>query len=147
RFSTSGEQHARIVGFDHEAARIGQRPFLLDIQGLPAFAEIVTDKYFARGAGIEALGLCRRDGHRVNVGVIQARLQVGPGVTAVLATEHAVDFYPSPDDSMIVRVDDDAGHERYPDGALRGDVDCQLLPVSSGVARAIDPGRTGAGED
>src|SRR6266513_6055433 len=37
-FSAPGEQHAGIIGFDHEATGIGQRPFFPDAQGLPGFA-------------------------------------------------------------------------------------------------------------
>ena len=33
--ATPGEQHARIIGLDHDATGIGQRPFLLDAQELP----------------------------------------------------------------------------------------------------------------
>src|ERR1700730_10375740 len=50
--STPGEQHARIIGLDHQATGIGQRPFLLDAQGLPALAQIAASKHFAGGAGI-----------------------------------------------------------------------------------------------
>ena len=38
------------------------------------------------------------------------------------AAEDAIDFYPCPDNTMIVGVHDDAGHEGYADGALPGDV-------------------------
>ena len=41
---------AGIIGLDHEAAGIGQRPFLPDFQGLPRVAQIVADKHFARRA-------------------------------------------------------------------------------------------------
>ena len=145
--ATPGEQHAGIVGLDRDAAGIGQRPFLPDLQGLPGVAEIVADKHFARRAGIEALGLRRRDRHGVNVRVIQTRLEVRPGVPAVHAAEDAVDFHPGPDDTMIVGVDDEAGHEGYADRAFRGDVDGQFLPLPSPVPRAIDPGRARAGEE
>jgi hypothetical protein len=50
--STPGEQHPGIIGLDHEATGIGQRPFLLDVQGLPGFAQIVARKHFACCAGM-----------------------------------------------------------------------------------------------
>src|ERR1700730_6735902 len=50
--STPGVQNARIIGLDHEATGIGQRPFLLDTQGLPGFAQIAAGKHFACRAGI-----------------------------------------------------------------------------------------------
>jgi hypothetical protein len=68
------------------------------------------------------LGLRRRDRHGVNVRVIQTRLEVRPTVSTVEAAEDAIDFYPGPDDTMIVGVHDDAGHEGYANGALPGDV-------------------------
>jgi hypothetical protein len=68
------------------------------------------------------LGLRRRDRHGVNVRVIQTRLEVRPTVSAVEAAEDAIDFYPGPDDTMIVGVHDDAGQEGYANGALPGDV-------------------------
>jgi len=52
-----GEQHAGIIGLDHQATGIGKRPFLLDAQGLPGFARIVAGKHFACRADISALGL------------------------------------------------------------------------------------------
>src|ERR1700730_3068906 len=50
--ATPGEQHPRIIGLDHDATGIGQRPFLLDTQGLPALAQIAAGKHFACRAGI-----------------------------------------------------------------------------------------------
>src|SRR5271166_5092150 len=50
--STPGEQHARIIGLDHDATGIEQRPFLLDTQRLPGFAQIAARKHFACCAGI-----------------------------------------------------------------------------------------------
>jgi hypothetical protein len=47
---------------------------------------------------------------------------------------------------MIVRVDDDAGHEGCANGALPGNLHSQFLPLPSPISRAIDPGRTGAGK-
>jgi hypothetical protein len=121
--ATPGEQHARIIGLDHHAAGIGQRPFLLDTQGLPGFAQIAAGKHFACCAGIEALGLRRSDRHGVNIRVIQTRLEVRPSVSTVQAAEDAIDFYPCPDHTMIVGVHYDAGHEGGANGALPGDVD------------------------
>jgi hypothetical protein len=53
--STPGEQHTRIIGLDHHATSIGQRPFLFDAQGAPGVTQIVTDKHFARCAGMRRL--------------------------------------------------------------------------------------------
>src|SRR5229473_5897589 len=142
-----GEQHARIIGLDHKATGIGQRPFLPDFQRLPIVAQIVADKHFARRAGVEALGLCRRDRHGVNIRVIQTALKVRPTVSTVQTAEDAVDFYPCPDNTMIVGVYDDSGHKGYADGALRGDVYGQFLPLPSPVSRTVDPGRARTGEE
>src|SRR6266478_1137683 len=145
--STPGEQHARIIGLNHQATGIGQRPFLLDTQGLPGFAQIAAGKHFACCAGIEALGLRRRDRHGVNVRIIQTRLKVRPSVSTVEAAEDAIDFYPCPDNIMIVGVHYDAGHEGYADGALPGDVHSQFLPLPSPISRAIDRSRARAGKE
>src|SRR5271155_4689566 len=145
--STPGEQHARIIGLDHHAAGIGQRPFLLDAQSLPGIAEIAAGKHFARCAGIEALGLRRRNRHRVNVRVVQTRLEVRPSVPTVEAAEDAVNFNPCPDNPMIVGVHDDAGDEGSANRALAGEVYSQFLPVQSPISRAIDPGGTRTGEE
>src|ERR1700736_4117173 len=93
RLSTPGEQHARIIDLDHDATGIGQRPFLLDTQGLPGFAQIAARKHFACCAGISALGLCGRDRHGVNIRVIQPLLEVRPSHSSVQAAENAIDFY------------------------------------------------------
>src|SRR6516165_1030166 len=145
--STPGEQHTGIIGLDRHAAGIGQRPFLLDAQGLPGLAQIVADKHFACRTRIDALALCGRDRHGVNVRIVQTGLKVRPGVPTVAAAEDAVDFYPGPNHSMIVGVDDEAGHEGFANRTLAGGVYRQLLPVPSAVARAIDPGRAGTGEE
>src|SRR5205085_11473469 len=94
-------------------AGIGERPFLPDLQGLPGLAQVAADEHFARRAGIEALGLRRRDRYGVNVRIIQTRLEVSPSVAAVHAAEDAVDFHPCPDNTMIVGVYDEAGDEGY----------------------------------
>src|SRR5437763_6754922 len=101
--STPGEQHAGIIGLDRHAARIGQRPFLFDAQGPPGFAQIVTGKHFACCAGVEALGLRRCDRHGVNVRIIQTRLEVRPRIPTVHAAEDAINFHPSPDNTMIIQ--------------------------------------------
>jgi hypothetical protein len=54
---------------------------------------------------------------------MQTRLKVRPSVPTVQAAENAINFYPCPHNSMIVRVDYDARHEGYANGALPGDVD------------------------
>src|SRR5271167_3430754 len=115
--STSGEQHAGIIGLDHDPTGVGQRPFLLDTQGLPGVAQIIADKHFPRCAGIYALGLRRRDRAGVNVRIIQTRLKVRPRVATVQAAEDAVNFYPCPDTRRIVGVHYDAGHEGGADRA------------------------------
>ena len=92
--STPGEQHARIIGLDHDPAGLGQRPFLLDAQRLPGVAQIIADKHFPRYAGVYALGLRRPDRHGVNIRVLQTRLEVRPRVATVQAAEDAVNFYP-----------------------------------------------------
>src|ERR1700751_3471652 len=100
--ATPSEQHTGIIGLDRHAAGIGQRPFLLDAQSLPGVTQIVAGEHFACGAGIDALGLRRRDRHGGNVLIILTRLQVSERVTAVEAAEDAVDFDPGPDHAMIV---------------------------------------------
>src|SRR5208282_91971 len=145
--ATPGEQHAGIIGLYHQATGIGQRPFLLDAQGLPGLAQIVTDKHFACRAGIDALGLRRRDRHGVNVRIIQTRLKVRPSIPTVEAAEDAVNFHPRPDHAMIVGVDDDAGDEGCADRALPGEVYSQFLPMQPAIARAIDRSRARAGKE
>src|SRR6266481_4320054 len=145
--ATPHEQHAGIIGLDRHAAGIGQRPFLLDTQGLPALTQIAAGKHFACCAGVEALGLCGRDRHGVNIRVIQTRLEVRPSVSTVQAAEDAVDFHPCPDHTMIVGVHDDAGHEGYANRALPGDVHSQFLPLLSAISRAIDRSRARAGKE
>ncbi len=49
--ATSRKQHVRIVGFDRNTPRIGQRPVGLDIEGFPGLAHIHTGKEVAGGAG------------------------------------------------------------------------------------------------
>ena len=48
---------------------------------------------------------------------------------------------------MIVRVDDDAGHEGCANGAFPGDLYSEFLPLPSLISRAIDPGRARAGKE
>jgi hypothetical protein len=83
----------------------------------------------------------------VNVRVIQTGLEVRPRFPAVEAAEDAVDFHPGPDDTMVVGIDDEAGHEGNTDRALPGDVYGQFLPVPSAVPRTVDRGRARAGEE
>ena len=58
----------------------------------------------------------------MNIRVIQIRLKVRLSVSIVQTAEDAIDFDPSSDNTMIVGVHDDAGHEGYANGALPGDV-------------------------
>src|SRR2546425_1086149 len=83
----------------------------------PGLAHIIAGKYFPRCAGIHALGVRRRDRHSVDIRIIQTRLDVRPGVSAIQAAEDAVNFYPCPDHARIVRVHHDAGHEGCADRA------------------------------
>src|SRR6266481_5217780 len=83
----------------------------------------------------------------MNIRVVQTRLEVRPGVSAVQAAEDAIDFHPCPDHSMIVGVHYDAGHEGYANGALPGDVHSQFLPPQSPIPRAIDRSRARAGKE
>ena len=83
----------------------------------------------------------------MDIEIVQAVDNLGPRVAAVEAPEDAVDLDAGPDDSRIVRVDEDAGHEGLSDGALGRDGDVQSLPGCSAVARAIDRGRAGACEE
>src|SRR5438067_723904 len=112
----------------------------------PDFAEFTRNLAPGR-AGIKPLGLRRRDRHGVNVRVIQTRLEASPGIPAVHAAEDAVDFHPCPNDTVIVGIDDEAGHEGYADRTLRCDVDGQFLPLPSAVPRTVDPGWAGAGKE
>src|SRR5580704_13306192 len=142
-----GEQHAGLVGLDRHTAGIGQRPFFLYAQGLPSVAQIVADKHFARRAGIEALGLRRRNRDGVNVRIIQTPFKVRPSVPTVEAAKDAVNFYPCPDNTMIAGVDDDAGDEGGANGALAGEVYSQFLPLLSPISRAIERSRARAGKE
>lgn len=82
----------------------------------------------------------------MDVRVVQSRFQVRPGVSAIHAAEHAVDFYRSPDDTMIVGIDHDAGHEGDADRALLSDVHRQFLPLPAAVSRPPDACGPGAGK-
>src|SRR5437762_9492546 len=83
----------------------------------------------------------------MNIRVIQTRLKVRPSVPTVEAAEDAIDFYPCPDNTMIVGIHDDAGHEGYANGALPGDVYSQFLPLQSAISRTIDRSRARAGKE
>ena len=48
---------------------------------------------------------------------------------------------------MVVWIHHHTGHKGCANRALGGDVHRQLLPAQSAVARAIDPGRSGAGKE
>jgi len=85
--------------------------------------------------------------YRVNVRVVQTRLEVRPRIPAVEAAKDAVNFDRRPDNAVIVGVDDDGGHEGYANRTLRGDLYRQFFPVQSAISRAIDPSRARAGKE
>src|SRR3954452_5566311 len=69
-----------------------------------------------------------------------------PIVPAVQAAEHAIDLDSGPDDTMILRINQDAGDEGSANRTFAGDVYRKFLPVPPTVARAIDPGGARAGK-
>src|SRR5207245_6857441 len=110
-------------------------------------AAIVAQDQLTVPAHVGALRARAGEGHIVHIEIVQAVDNLGPRVAAVEAPEDAVDLDAGPDDSRIVRVDEDAGHEGLSDGALGRDGDVQSLPGCSAVARAIDRCRAGASEE
>ena len=146
RLPTPGEHHAGIIGLDCQAARVGQRPFILDTQDLPGVAEVITHEHIACGTDEQALGPRRCDRHVVDIRVVHTGREMCPGVSTIHAAEHAVDFHTRPDNTMIVRVHGQGRHEWCADRALLGDVHGQFLPSLSSIQGAINSSRTGPSE-
>jgi len=60
----------------------------------------------------------------MDVWIVQAGLDMGPGITTIQAPEDSIDLDPSPYNAMVVRVDHHTRHKWGPDGALLGDIEC-----------------------
>src|SRR5207253_10319732 len=68
-----------------------------------------------------------REGQVVDVEVVQAVDDLRPRVAAVAAPEDAVDLDAGPDDSRIVRIDEDRSEEHTSELQSRGHLVCRLL--------------------
>ena len=143
-----GEQHARIVGLDRDAAGIGQRPFRLHADRRPRLAQIRAPEHLAVRAREHARWARPRDRHmrgcRDRASPVSTRVHVSPPSrlrkTPSISTPAQTVCGSSGSTS-------DAGDERRADGALRRDGDGEPLPLPSAVARAIDGRRPRPGKE
>ncbi|ETW99015.1 MAG: hypothetical protein ETSY1_16555 [Candidatus Entotheonella factor] len=70
-----------------------------------------------------------------------------PGLTAIPAAEHPINFNPDPNREMIFRVHHHTGDKWRPNAACRCNVHFAWLPLPAAVAGAIYPSRSGASKE
>src|SRR5262249_35163352 len=128
-------------------AAIGKVEILADPEALPVLAAVGAREDLARGARKHGFAAVDHDSCVVDVGVSDAG-DPRPGLAAVAAAAHSVDFDARPNRAVIRRMAGQRGTPR--DAAIWaffGHFRRELVPTTAAVARAEEGRRPRASED